>query len=69
MVNFAFFDSELYVFKKLTVYGYQLCNNSHHDYLKPDNKHNGGQDQRLNVAFRLSLKEEKDVSTTDHEAY
>ena len=59
MVKLIFFNSKLYVFKELTVYGYQLRSNPHHDYLKPDNKHNGGQDQRLNVAFRLSLKEEK----------
>ena len=44
-IKFVFFDSELYVFKKLTVYGNELSGNSHHNHLKPDSEHNSGQNQ------------------------
>jgi len=50
-----FFDSKLYVFKKLTVYGYEFGGNSHHNYLETNNEHYRGQDQRLNMTFRLPL--------------
>ena len=38
--NFFIFDPELYIFKKLAVYGYKFSGNSHHNNLKSNNECN-----------------------------